>query len=369
MRGSPNTIPRVPIASASSMTLAACSSALEGMQPTFRQTPPRSCQRSTSGDLEPEVGGAERRSVAAGAGAEHQQLGRAREALRAAAVARLGCRQAHGMHRRPRPGAPRRRRGARGGAAAAARRSRRGPMSAPLETLSPRLSSTSVTVPAVLAGRPSRPCRSRASQVGSPARPRRRALTSTSTTGTSLKSPMSGTDAHSSGTAAHGTASISARGSASTLASNGREARRHGAVDHAVIVGERQRQHQSRHELPSLKTPAHAERDTPRMATSGALMIGVKAVPPMPPRLEMVKLPPCISAGGSLPARAFADIAPAPGNLADALAVGVTDHRHQQAVRCFDRDADVEIALVDELSAGVSELLNWGTPGVPRPMP
>src|SRR5512135_2876290 len=38
------------------------------------------------------------------------------------------------------------------------------------------------------------------------------------------------------------------------------------------------------------------ERDTPRMATSGALMIGVNAVPPMPRRLEMVKQPPCISA-------------------------------------------------------------------------
>jgi hypothetical protein len=29
------------------------------------------------------------------------------------------------------------------------------------------------------------------------------------------------------------------------------------------------------------------ERTTPRIATSGALTIGVKLVPPMPPRLEM----------------------------------------------------------------------------------
>ena len=47
------------------------------------------------------------------------------------------------------------------------------------------------------------------------------------------------------------------------------------------------------------------ERDTPRIATSGALMIGVKAVPPMPPRLEIVKQPPCISADVSFPVRAF----------------------------------------------------------------
>ena len=39
-------------------------------------------------------------------------------------------------------------------------------------------------------------------------------------------------------------------------------------------------------------------------------MIGVNAVPPMPPRLEIEKQPPCISAGPSLPSRAFADSAP-----------------------------------------------------------
>ena len=52
------------------------------------------------------------------------------------------------------------------------------------------------------------------------------------------------------------------------------------------------------------------ERETPRIATSGALMIGVNAVPPMPPRLEMVKQPPCISAAESLPARALAASSP-----------------------------------------------------------
>ncbi len=46
--------------------------------------------------------------------------------------------------------------------------------------------------------------------------------------------------------------------------------------------------------------------ETPRTATSGALMIGVNAVPPMPPRLEMDIEPPCISASVSFPSRAFA---------------------------------------------------------------
>ena len=53
-----------------------------------------------------------------------------------------------------------------------------------------------------------------------------------------------------------------------------------------------------------------AERTTPRIATSGALTIGVKLVPPIPPRLEIVNVPPCMSPGPSFPSRAFAEIAP-----------------------------------------------------------
>ena len=45
----------------------------------------------------------------------------------------------------------------------------------------------------------------------------------------------------------------------------------------------------------SLYTGCMEDFETPRIATSGALMIGVKAVPPIPPRLEIVKQPPCIS--------------------------------------------------------------------------
>src|ERR1700677_1189947 len=37
-----------------------------------------------------------------------------------------------------------------------------------------------------------------------------------------------------------------------------------------------------------------ALRDSPRMATSGALIIGVKCVPPIPPSEEIEKHPPCI---------------------------------------------------------------------------
>ena len=46
--GVPNETPFSPISRASAMTLAACSRALEGMQPTFRQTPPSVAPASTS---------------------------------------------------------------------------------------------------------------------------------------------------------------------------------------------------------------------------------------------------------------------------------------------------------------------------------
>ena len=48
MEGAAKDRPAWPISCASSITFAACSRALEGMQPTFRQTPPSEGQRSTS---------------------------------------------------------------------------------------------------------------------------------------------------------------------------------------------------------------------------------------------------------------------------------------------------------------------------------
>src|SRR5690606_14093533 len=53
-----------------------------------------------------------------------------------------------------------------------------------------------------------------------------------------------------------------------------------------------------------------AARETPRMATSGALTIGVNEVPPMPPNELIEKQPPLICAGPSLPSRALAASSP-----------------------------------------------------------
>ena len=43
------------------------------------------------------------------------------------------------------------------------------------------------------------------------------------------------------------------------------------------------------------------------MATSGELTIGVNDVPPMPPRFDTLKQPPCISSSEILRERAFSD--------------------------------------------------------------
>src|SRR5882757_989927 len=53
MAGGPNEIPLAAMSCASSITLAACSNAFEGMQPTFKHTPPNTGQRSISVTLRP----------------------------------------------------------------------------------------------------------------------------------------------------------------------------------------------------------------------------------------------------------------------------------------------------------------------------
>ena len=109
------------------------------------------------------------------------------------------------------------------------------------------------------------------------------------------------------------------------------------------------------------QTGLSLERTTPRMATSGALTMGVKLVPPMPPRLEMVNVPPAMSDGPSLPSRALADGHELPGQFHDALAVGVRNDRDHQARRGVHGDADVVVVLEDEgVCSGDSEELNSG---------
>jgi hypothetical protein len=91
---------------------------------------------------------------------------------------------------------------------------------------------------------------------------------------------------------------------------------------------------------------------TPRMATSGALMMGVKYLPPMPPRLEMVKVAPVISAGLSLPSRAFlANSAISCADLQHAFFVAIADDRHHQTIGRVSGKADVPVVFVDQCIA------------------
>src|SRR2546426_903363 len=57
----------------------------------------------------------------------------------------------------------------------------------------------------------------------------------------------------------------------------------------------------------SARTGCQLAREIPRIATSGALTIGVKYVPPMAPRFEMLKQPPCISSSEIFLLRAFSE--------------------------------------------------------------
>ena len=52
--------------------------------------------------------------------------------------------------------------------------------------------------------------------------------------------------------------------------------------------------------MPDVSTLWNRAFDIPRIATSGGFIIGVKYVPPRPPRLEIVNVPPSKSLGESL---------------------------------------------------------------------
>ena len=57
--------------------------------------------------------------------------------------------------------------------------------------------------------------------------------------------------------------------------------------------------------IPFSYTGFIAARDTPKIATSGALIIGAKCNPPIPPKLDIVKQPPCKSFGDIFPSLAL----------------------------------------------------------------
>ena len=72
----------------------------------------------------------------------------------------------------------------------------------------------------------------------------------------------------------------------------------------------------------------------------------------MTPRLEIVKLPPCISATVSFPARAFSDkLAQLPCNLVNILAIRITHHRHDEAVRRVRGEPHMNVLFQNQVGA------------------
>ena len=75
-------------------------------------------------------------------------------------------------------------------------------------------------------------------------------------------------------------------------------------------------------------------------------------MPPMPPRLEIVNVPPCIWSGLSLPSRAsFASSPISLRDIDDALLIGVAHDRHDEPVRRVGGETDVAVLFQDEFVA------------------
>src|SRR6478672_123194 len=171
-----------------------------------------------------------------------------------------------------------------------------------------------------------------------------------SMTGTSPWLPMSGTLLSMSamtGSLQHGPTHVGQQ-----LCEIGGETRGCGAVDHAMVVAQRQRHDQAR--LEGLAVPdrlrlrlRHTEdrdfgriddRGEPGAADPAQRTDGEAAA------LHLLRLELAV-------ARQRGEIAHLAGDLHHALPVGVAQHRHHQAVRRVGREADVVVLLEDEVVA------------------
>ena len=134
------------------------------------------------------------------------------------------------------------------------------------------------------------------------------------------------------------------------LAQRRDESTRFRAVDRPVIVAQRHAAafFAARTRCRSIAASS-SPCDTPSIATSGELMIGVNPVPPIAPRLVIVKLAPCRSSNASFPCCAFCDSdLDLFRQIENALLVRVTQHGDDETFRRVHRQSDVEIAFEDQ---------------------
>src|SRR5438552_5004981 len=227
-------------------------------------------------------------------------------------------------------------------------------MTDPWETLSPTLTRSSLMTPAseegisIVALSDSSVMREASLATRSPG------FTRTSMTSMSLKSPMSGTF----------TSIICATPSSQKGAADvgedrgqiGREAGAGRAVDDAVVVGERQRQHQPRSEGAVLVNRPHLRSRHAENRYFGCVDDGRER-----------RTADAAKAGDAEGAAAHAVwleffLPRGPRNFSqllrqieNTLAVSVPDHWHQQTVGRIDRDSDVIVLLDDQVLAGLVE--------------
>ena len=124
------------------------------------------------------------------------------------------------------------------------------------------------------------------------------------------------------------------------------------AVDDAVIEREREQHHVADHDLTVAHDGLCLIWCSPRMPTFGKLMIGVANRPACLPSEVMVKVEPLRSSRVELArARGGAEPLDLERELEQAPAIGVADHRHDQALLGRGGDADVVAVVQHELVA------------------
>src|SRR5574343_238833 len=298
--GAAKVTPRSDACWASSMTAATCSSALDGMQPTFRQTPPRVAATGAA-------------TGAAGADSVFASFSGLTVAFAAPASTLIS--------------------------------------TAPSLTREPSWISTSLTVPATVDGTSMVALSDSSVAIASSTLMLSPTLTNRSMTGTSEKSPISGTLTSmiwlmSFPSDDHPTHVGQQFGDIDVEAGGQR------AVDDAVVGGQRQRQGQAWHELLAVPDRLHSrlvdaedgnfrriddrcEVSAADAAQAGNSETGAGHVG----RLQL-------AVAGQL-----GQLAGFLGDLEDALLVGVLDHRDDQAVGRVGRETDVEILLQHQVVA------------------
>src|SRR3712207_2456561 len=175
----------------------------------------------------------------------------------------------------------------------------------------------------------------------------------TSMTGTSVKSPMSGMRMSTEGSRATGWVVLEdeAADVLEQVAQVPGEAGGGRAVDHPVVVGQGERQHQPRHERGAVPDRGGLRTHDAQDGDLGGVHQRGERRPADAAQAGDGEAAPLQVGGGQLAVPgARGHLAELAAELPDPLAVDVADDRDDQALRRVDGDADVEVPLEDRKS-------------------